>query len=1141
MRLSRLICATFALAVSLVGISTAAQYSIKDLGDLGTGGSAGNALNNRGEVVGQASSFYAQTHAFLYSHGRIQELSVLQGGNSWAYGINNKGHFVGQTLVLSGNNRYEHAFLDFSDLGAAMGVTNSGARDINDFGDVVGSADSGAYLYSKGRMRYLDANNENGSTAYGMNNRGDVVGEIGTPDGYGHAFIYTSADSALMDMQTLGGPYSGATDINDSGVVVGYSDLDNAGHASAFVWKHGTMIPLPTLGGNGVSANAINNRGDIVGFSMDGSNKVHVVMWDSTGAISDLTNLLPPSSGWVLQFANDINDRGQITGQGTHNGKTHAFLISPPQRLRLIDTRGEPIKHDSIQAYKVNKVSPTYPTSAIGTFVTDDSGLIDLPTDSLEMGDWVKMELKVATKPFYKHISTLGTRNAIYLDNEQIDSLGVVTWDSLNGSAQQTIILDHQTITYNCVVSIEWDADDAYLSGTEGGFQRMSDYLYDVSNGQMRLDTVMIFSNRAHWDEADYQVHASNMVWPEATNVDDFKRATGHIALPRKWFGNRDNNRKLSFLEDPLDLTQSIDYRTRCHEFGHYALGFEDEYNFSDWTTTHQYGGDTVRCSDASAANYGLMDCQYRGCEPYNQEMSSLKRYVNSACHNNVQWRLIGASCWDYTKAQFHHYDNRLDVFLPLNTPEDLILPARLDYLPGPNSQMLNGALDYDVGTQVHFPVSHPAAIGRTVVAHVIWAGNWPSANANVVLSTGQFFGREMDEGNCDDNGDIRILGYEDGDRLLVAFGNQAQVTSFASAGVSSNRVWASGSGTVTSGDSMLLDLRPVSGEYPLVCGAELDSTTCTLRIASSKQFSSLPTVNIVPSGGTIDSQTFVSLPGGYTTLILEDLGGQGTLRLNAVDDSGSAFFLGTSYSITQFDSTAGYYHCFGPDGSSELSLDTTNSSIKRLMLLSTVYPTISSGLETYALSAGPAVSVSAYPASALYGGNLMIHFDSSELGNLTNAEIQASLKLFRWDDQLAKWLLVGGNVDTLRFAISGQISQSGVYAAFTTTNPTGIDDDQHGRLLPKQFELGQNYPNPFNPSTTISFALPERTHVVLDIYNVLGQRIRGLLDESETAGIHSVVWDGRDGSEHTVSSGVYFYRITTEKFSASRKMLLLK
>jgi len=93
----------------------------------------------------------------------------------------------------------------------------------------------------------------------------------------------------------------------------------------------------------------------------------------------------------------------------------------------------------------------------------------------------------------------------------------------------------------------------------------------------------------------------------------------------------------------------------------------------------------------------------------------------------------------------------------------------------------------------------------------------------------------------------------------------------------------------------------------------------------------------------------------------------------------------------------------------------------------------------------------------------------------------------------------------------------------------------------PMNTTLKSNYPNPFNPSTTIAFEINHSGRVIIDIYNIKGQRVKEVVSGSFSAGKHSVVWNGDDASGHPVGSGVYFYRMTTGEYSAVRKMLLLK
>ncbi len=104
---------------------------------------------------------------------------------------------------------------------------------------------------------------------------------------------------------------------------------------------------------------------------------------------------------------------------------------------------------------------------------------------------------------------------------------------------------------------------------------------------------------------------------------------------------------------------------------------------------------------------------------------------------------------------------------------------------------------------------------------------------------------------------------------------------------------------------------------------------------------------------------------------------------------------------------------------------------------------------------------------------------------------------------------------------------------------PTDVND--RNQTLPGKLSLAQNYPNPFNPSTTIEYNLPNRTPVLIQIYNVLGQPVRKLVNRTEPAGKYSVSWDGTDDAHHTVPSGIYFYRLQASELVITKKMVLLK
>jgi len=100
---------------------------------------------------------------------------------------------------------------------------------------------------------------------------------------------------------------------------------------------------------------------------------------------------------------------------------------------------------------------------------------------------------------------------------------------------------------------------------------------------------------------------------------------------------------------------------------------------------------------------------------------------------------------------------------------------------------------------------------------------------------------------------------------------------------------------------------------------------------------------------------------------------------------------------------------------------------------------------------------------------------------------------------------------------------------------------DENSRELPRVFGLSQNYPNPFNPVTNIMYQLPEPGYVTLRIYDILGREVIALVDKNQGAGYYNVQWNGTDKNGMSVSSGVYFYIIRAEKFTKSKKMILMQ
>ncbi|MBK7981738.1 MAG: T9SS type A sorting domain-containing protein [Ignavibacteriae bacterium] len=106
-------------------------------------------------------------------------------------------------------------------------------------------------------------------------------------------------------------------------------------------------------------------------------------------------------------------------------------------------------------------------------------------------------------------------------------------------------------------------------------------------------------------------------------------------------------------------------------------------------------------------------------------------------------------------------------------------------------------------------------------------------------------------------------------------------------------------------------------------------------------------------------------------------------------------------------------------------------------------------------------------------------------------------------------------------------------YTWYGDKNVVGVED---GKMLTAKFNLEQNYPNPFNPVTQINYSISKQGFVSLKIYNILGSEVENLISENQTAGNYTVTFDASK-----LASGVYMYKLETENFISTKKMILMK
>lgn len=334
--------------------AAAQRYRVTDLGTLRAdkaGGSVARGINNRGQVVGVADTDQGTRRAFLWEPASgiidLQNNGVTFGGShSDAWGINKDGVIVGEANIppSSGNPfEFSHAFVfspgagmtDLNGQVTFLGGQNSRTTAVNASGQAAGLAQD---LQGNWRaFRYdlssglVDLGTLGGiqSRANGLNDQFEVAGAADMADGSVRGTLWTPTRGTFTFFFNRSRVCE-AYDVNNAGLVVGSGVQSGVTRAFSADTVRQKFRGLPGRRRAAVTvAFAVNNKGRVVGWSGGrGAPQQRAVMWNN-GRLVDLNTRLPRRSGWVLWRALDINDKGQIVGEGRRNGQTRAFLLTP--------------------------------------------------------------------------------------------------------------------------------------------------------------------------------------------------------------------------------------------------------------------------------------------------------------------------------------------------------------------------------------------------------------------------------------------------------------------------------------------------------------------------------------------------------------------------------------------------------------------------------------------------------------------------------------------------------------------------------------------------------------------------------------------------------------------------------------------
>jgi probable HAF family extracellular repeat protein len=321
--------------------TSAARYTITQLGGATDKESSASGINKGGHVVGWVKGADGHTHAFIYAGKSLRILKATGHSESEATGINNAGQVVGVVgdEVIKGW-RTPRACLFLNErvtIPATLGGTGSWAYEIDDKGRVAGDSYTRDHhqrpvLYYHGTIKDLGTLGGSQGRANSINASGQVVGESETAAGHGHNHAFLYYNGHMNDVGTLGGQTSRANCINRYGLIVGTAQV-KGGPLHAFSFKAGRMRDLGTLGGKLSEARGVNDRSQIVGYAENSALDDRAFLFEN-GTMHDLNGEIDRGSGWILTSATAINASGWIVGEGRFKGRHLGFLLRPKPESR---------------------------------------------------------------------------------------------------------------------------------------------------------------------------------------------------------------------------------------------------------------------------------------------------------------------------------------------------------------------------------------------------------------------------------------------------------------------------------------------------------------------------------------------------------------------------------------------------------------------------------------------------------------------------------------------------------------------------------------------------------------------------------------------------------------------------------------
>ena len=590
-----------------------------------------------------------------------------------------------------------------------------------------------------------------------------------------------------------------------------------------------------------------------------------------------------------------------------------------------------------------------------------------------------------------------------YLTNLALNADGTPQPERVGSPGEQrlTVRTDTPLILFNIVVSVEWDASDAYLTTLEDAFRNASAYLYDVTDGQMAFGQVTIYDKAEHWADADFQFSTKNTVRPYAfvggiTSTDEAHT----IRVGRFWDGGSGNSGNWS---------EPDGYRTLIHEFGHYALYLYDSYFLRKVDENGNFTGqidafctnETVLDNNSQTSNATIMFYQYNA-----SELSDKNYNWGANCSFTEQTRLNnGEADWETV---WRHYSGSTWA---LNTPA-----SRGGVMVGP-TDFPEALLPFPTVTIHNSGPSGGTALDLTVLD----TQNQPVGSALVALYT--IVNQEtiaIDQGLTNRLGYIAIYGARTGDIVQIATFDGALAGGFPIGNQTTYQVIL--------GSTSASDLSAQTGLTPpyLNMVPSSDGDTLQLRVQDTPAGGLLLDAVVIPSeGGGRSQQTALAYSpteGGHVGTVSLSGVGLGTGRVRV---SGQALpsAINSDYNLQQVQA-ATTTHLYAEDGNFELRIPPGGVAVDGF---ATVIPT---GYVPGPVPAGVNVIGSAYEVrlsgaqTALQKEGLVrLHYHPDVMGTYTDIDI------YFWEPLNKQWQKQGGVPGEIDNAWVVPANRLGVYA----------------------------------------------------------------------------------------------------------------